>query len=172
MAHTGVGYAAAWGVAVMVSDASVGAPLLVGCFTGLLATCVLLVPRPLRGRFQSATRPWRRVLGTLLVGFSLAAALWSSLGVPPVRWLLVSGHALRWYLYGVETLELRKEDAQKMPRPSAATRTRRSLLWITGGAIPLAMLVAGPVLPLLWFSFVLTFFCQWLLSVEHAIHPG
>lgn len=111
---------------------------------------------------------YRHLLGCLLLGSSLAAALWRILGLGHTGWLIVTGMIVRWYLFGSETIHLHHEDRMKHPRPSSATQARRMITIVTGALIPLLLLAGVPPIPWLSISFLLTAFCQWTIARERC----
>lgn len=129
------------------------------------------LPRGYRDLYRATLNLPRRLLGGILLGSSLAAVLWKSLVIGNASWLVVTGLCVRWYLFGTESIRLRREDRRKMERPSAATQTRRGITLITGLLIPIILLAGAPPLPWLWLSFLLTLFCQWTIAAEccHAM---
>lgn len=112
----------------------------------------------------------QHLLCSILLGISLAAALWPLLGFAHTSWLILAGMGLRWYLYGAETFFLHRADRNKEPSPSAATHSRRWVTLVTGALIPLIILFGSSPQRWLWISFILTCFCQWTIASERCHH--
>lgn len=111
---------------------------------------------------------FRRSLSSLLLGSSLLAVPWHSQGLPVFSWAAAMGFGTRWLLYGLESLDLRAAELGREALPSLATRLRRIVTWVTGGAIPLLVISGLPGSPLLFLSFLLTLFAQWTVAGEHS----
>lgn len=113
----------------------------------------------------------RRLPACLLLGSSFAAIPWKQQGFPLAALVISLSLGLRWLLFALESLELRRADQRRLPLPCAATRIRRGCTMITGALIPALLLLGFPCLPLLWISFILTLFCQWTVGGEtcHAL---
>lgn len=135
-----------------------------------LMTAALLIAPP-RQVLKPGIPPTRRALACLLLGASLAAIPWKQQNLPLCGAVISTGFGIRWLLFLLETLDLRKADRHHQPLPCAATRIRRSCTLVTGAVIPLLLLAGFPCLPLLWISFILTLFCQWTVGGEtcHAL---
>lgn len=135
------------------------------CLASLMAAALLIAPRP-RQLLKSGAPPGRRALACLLLGASLAAIPWKQQNLPLAGAVIATGFGIRWLLYSLETLDLRKADQHRLPLPCAATRIRRACTLVAGALIPLLLLTGLPCLPLLWISFILTLFCQWTVGGE------
>lgn len=135
------------------------------CLAFALALSWLLAPRAGFLRMPGLA-PMRRLLACLLLGFSLAAIPWKHQSLPFATFILAAGFGIRWWLFALETMDLRRADRQHQPLPCAATRIRRTCTIITGALIPLLLLAGLPCTPLLWISFGLTLFCQWTVVGE------
>lgn len=144
-------------------------PLGVCLATALLGSC-FIAPDP-RVLWSSGVPLARRLPACLLLGASLAAIPWKQQGFPLAAMIISLGLGLRWLLFAVESLELRRADHHRLPLPCAATRIRRGCTMITGAIIPALLVLGFPCLPLLWISFILTLFCQWTVGGEtcHAL---
>lgn len=136
----------------------------------LMAAALMIAPQP-RQLLKSGVPPGRRALACLLLGASLAAIPWKQQNLPLAGTVISTGFGIRWLLFALETLDLRKADRHRQPLPCAATRIRRACTLVTGALIPLLLLAGFPCPPLLWISFILTLFCQWTVGGEtcHAL---
>jgi hypothetical protein len=110
--------------------------------------------------------PLRRLLSCLLLGSSLAALSWDAGSLPFFPAVVATGFVCRWWLYFLETRDLRIADHRRLALPCLATRLRRGITWITGAAIPLLVAIGLPPFALLLLSFVLTAFSQWTVAGE------
>ena len=122
------------------------------------------------------TRPGtalRRLLSCLLLGSSAAALSWVAGALPFFPAVVATGFVCRWWLYLLETRDLRVADRRRLALPCLATRLRRAITWITGAAIPLLLAIGSPPVPLLLLSFGLTAFSQWTVASEACFaSPG
>jgi hypothetical protein len=125
----------------------------------------LLAPRTGFLRFPNQA-PFRRLPACLLLGSSFAAIPWKQQSLPLATFILAAGFGIRWWLFALETVDLRRDDQRRQPLPCAATRIRRTCTMITGAVIPLLLLAGLPWASLLWISFGLTLFCQWTVAGE------
>ena len=135
------------------------------CLVTALSAAWILMPDM---KFHSAPgqSPLRRLWAGLLLGASLTAIPWKQHYPPFGTAVICMGFALRWWLFALETLEIRRADRRCQPLPSFSTRGRRICTLITAAIIPLLMLSSVSSLPLLWISFVLTLLCQWTVGGE------
>lgn len=117
--------------------------------------------------------PLRRILSCLLLGSSVAALSWNAGSLPFFPAVMAIGFVCRWWLYLLETRDLRIADRRRLALPCLATRLRRGVTWITGAAIPLLVAIGLPPFALLLLSFVLTAFSQWTVAGEACFaSPG
>lgn len=107
-----------------------------------------------------------RITSCLLLGTSLMAIFWKAHAFPHAFQIMVSSFCIRWLLYFIETRELHRADHKREPLPSVATRIRRGITFITGGAIPALIFLGAPAVPSLSLSFILTALSQWAISCE------
>lgn len=107
-----------------------------------------------------------RCLSCVLLGSSLAAIPWKLHEFPFSLGVILIGFSIRWLLYAMETWDLRMADLRKQPLPCLATRIRRGITLVTGGLIPVLILIGLPPIPLLSMSFILTAFSQWTATCE------
>jgi len=116
--------------------------------------------------------PLQRLLSCLLLGSSVAALSWDAESLPFFPAVMATGFICRWWLYLVETRDLRMADHRRLALPCLATRLRRRITWITGAAIPLLLAIGSPPFPLLLLSFALTAFSQWTVAGEACFADG
>jgi hypothetical protein len=135
------------------------------CLVAALAASWIIAPNK-RLLLNTGLAPLRRLLACLLLGASLAAIPWMQLSLPLAPMVIALGFSIRWWLFTLETLDLRRADRFHQPLPCVATRLRRVCTLIAGAVIPLLLVAGLPCIPLLWVSFVLTLFCQWTVSGE------
>jgi hypothetical protein len=111
-----------------------------------------------------------RVLPALLLGGSLVALLAAGRDVGLLRSAVLAGSAARWTLFTLELREVKRCDSAGIGLPSAATRLRLAITWLTGALIPL--LVWLDVWPhgLLVIALVLTVFSQLSAATEKILH--
>lgn len=108
----------------------------------------------------------RRLLSCLLLGSSVAALSWQAGPLPFFLAVVAIGFVCRWWLYLLETRDLRIADRRRLALPCLATRLRRAVTWITGAAIPFLVAIGSPPFPLLSLSLALTVFSQWTVAGE------
>ena len=107
-----------------------------------------------------------RLVSALLLGSSLMAIVWKSQELPHALEIIVLSFSIRWLLYIIESVNLRRADMQHQPLPSQATRIRRWITFVTGALIPGLILMGVANIPLLILSFSLTAFSQWAIACE------
>jgi len=110
-----------------------------------------------------------RIISCMLLGTSLIAIFWKGQDLPHALEIIILSFSIRWFLFIIETRNLRLADRQRQPLPSFATRIRRLITFITGAVIPAFILSGSPPIPLLTLSFCLTSFAQWAIAFE-VIH--
>jgi hypothetical protein len=153
-------------IALIIPNIRQHALLPLGLFFGLSISIALT------WLFFSHTKPMgkmlhlRRFLSWILLGSSFATIPWYQHSLP--YFLVVSSlsFSIRWWLFFLESMDLRRENRLKHSPPCLATRVRRPCILITGVLIPLCFLLGFQNIFLLWGSFSITFFCQWTVSGE------
>jgi hypothetical protein len=118
---------------------------------------------------QNYSCGFMRIISCMLLGTSLIAIFWKGQQLPHALEIIILSFSIRWFLFIIETRNLRIADKQRQPLPSIATRIRRIITFITGAVIPAFILIGAPAIPLLILSFCLTAFAQWAIAYE-VIH--
>lgn len=112
-----------------------------------------------------------RIASCLLLGSSLAAVFWKLQNLPHALEIIIFSFFTRWLLFALETRDLFLADIHRNPLPSIATRVRRTITFITGGVIPVMILIGLEPIPLLILSFILTALSQWAINYETMYRP-